>query len=137
MNRESIRGGFVILVGVGMLALWVTFYATGQIPEFETNPYEILYHLFAEILTAVALIVSGVGLFRRNQTARRLYPVALGLLLYTVINSAGYYADLGEAAMVGMFAVLTIATLVGVLDHLTGRPKRPSSSATRREDIDV
>jgi hypothetical protein len=39
---------------------------------------------------------------------------ALGMLLYLVINSAGYYAQLGDGAMIGMFAILTVATALAL-----------------------
>jgi hypothetical protein len=137
MNREPIRAGYTILVGVAMLGLWGMFYATGRIPELTTAPYEIGYHLAAETLTALALVTAGVGLFRCHAWAWRLYPVALGMLLYTVINSAGYYAQLGEIAMVGMFTVLTAATLLLIIDYLTGRTRMSSQKSTQRGDLDA
>lgn len=59
----------------------------------------------------MALVAAGIGRVRGPAWARRLYPVALGMLLYTVVNSAGYYAQLGELPVVGMFTALTVATL--------------------------
>lgn len=55
-----------------------------------------------------------VGLWTGRPWARRPLPVALGLLLYTTINSAGYYAQSGEAPVVAMFAVLTVATVAAL-----------------------
>ncbi|MFO8133578.1 MAG: hypothetical protein R6U10_06595 [Thermoplasmatota archaeon] len=40
--------------------------------------------------------------------------LATGMLLYTVIVSAGYYAERGNTAMVAMFTVLTMLTLTFV-----------------------
>ena len=40
------------------------------------------------------------------------------MLLYIVINSAGYYAQLGEIAMVGMFTGLTAMTLLLRIDYV-------------------
>jgi hypothetical protein len=37
--------------------------------------------------------------------------LAAGSLLYTTINSAGHYADLGEWAVVAMFTVLAAVTV--------------------------
>jgi hypothetical protein len=77
--------------------------------------------LAGELLTAVLLIVSALGLLLEKQWARILSPAALGMLLYTVIVSPGYYAQLGNTPMVIMFAiliVLTVAALVGTLKAL-------------------
>ena len=100
--------------------MWSGLYLAGEITELATAPLEIGYHLVAEGLTAIALLVGGVGLLRGRAWAGRVLPVALGMLLYTLINSAGYYANLGEWPIVGMFTVLTLATGVLVFGWLRG-----------------
>ncbi|MFP4345070.1 MAG: hypothetical protein ACLFU8_10285 [Anaerolineales bacterium] len=69
--------------------------ATGNVPELETEPLAIAFHLAAELATAVALLFAGVGLLRRARWATSVTRLALGMLLYTVINSAGYFAEQG------------------------------------------
>lgn len=116
----------MIGVGAAMLGLWSVLLGTGAVPELETAPYEIGYHLVTEVGTALALLGAGLGLLRHAPLATRLYPVALGMLLYTVINSAGYYARRGDVAMVGLFTVLTVGTLLLLGGHVLGR--RPGMS---------
>lgn len=118
MTTTRFGARYALVVGTVMLGFWIVLLLTDGIPELTTAPYEIGYHLVAELVTAVALLASGIGLRRGWSRARRLYPVALGLLLYTVINSAGYYAQLGETALVGMFTVLTVATLALVVEYV-------------------
>lgn len=129
MNRDTIRAGYVISVGLAILGLWGMLFATDQIPELTTVPYEIGYHLVAELLTALTLIAAGIGRLRQHRWLQQLYPIALGMLLYTVINSAGYYAQLGEFAMVGMFSVLTLATLLLVGEYTVDRHRTRSLRA--------
>ncbi len=126
MNRRTLLATYVIAVGTAMLGLWSALLATGTVSELETAPYEIGYHLVAEVGTALALLGAGLGLLRHTSWATRLYPVALGMLLYTVINSAGYYAQWGDVAMVGLFTVLTAGTLLLLGAHVLGR--RPEVS---------
>lgn len=118
MTTTRLGAFYALVVGTFMLGFWIVLLVAGEIPELTTAPYEIGYHLLAEFLTAVALLASGIGLLGGRSLARRLYPVALGLLLYTVVNSAGYYAQLGDVAMVGMFTVLTVATLALLVEYL-------------------
>lgn len=101
-----------------MVGMWALLYLTGEIPELTTAPLEIGYHLFAEGLTAGLLLIAGYGLFRDRPWAASVHPLALGLLLYTVINSTGYYAQRGDVAMVGMFTVLTLTTGAILVDLL-------------------
>jgi hypothetical protein len=97
---------YSILVGVLMLAQWGLTLGIGQAPEVRSEPIRLAFHLAAEFATAAVLIFSGIGLLRRTSWARLLTPVALGMLLYTVIVSPGYFAQQGQWAPVTMFAIL-------------------------------
>lgn len=136
VNRERLGAAYAATVGTFMLGFWAVLYVTGEIPELSTAPYEIGYHLAAELLTALALLAAGAGVLAGRALPARLYPVALGMLLYTVINSAGYYAQLGELPMVGMFTALTVATVLALADSVGGTV---ASSAVNiaTEDTDV
>jgi len=107
---------YVLCVVVLMLAMWVFFLAAGMVGEFETRPAEIVLHLVAEFSTAVLLILSGILMLRRVFAGALLAPFAMGMLVYTMIVSPGYYIQRGEAAFVVMFAVLLVAT-VGFLSY--------------------
>lgn len=111
MNPRTVLGSYGIVVGLSMIGLWSVLLMTGQVPELQTARLQITYHLTAEFLTAVTLLGTGIGVVYGHHWAGGGYLVALGMLLYTVINSAGYYAELGEFPMVGLFALLTITTL--------------------------
>ncbi len=111
MTRK-VAAPYAVIVGVLMIGQWIMFIATGQVPELEAEPVRISFHLAAEFLTAILLVIGGLGLFTRRKWSLRLYLVAMGMLLYTVIVSPGYFAQLGELAFVGMFAVLIILTVV-------------------------
>ncbi len=98
-----------------MAVQWIFFLAAGQVPEFETEPVAITFHLTAELLTAVVLIAAGVGLLRQARHAKAVYLAALGMLSYTVINSAGYFTQNGDWLFVVMFGVLLVLTVASFL----------------------
>jgi len=50
---------YSIVVGLLMIGQWGVSLATKQVPELETEPIRIAFHLVAETLTAFALIVDG------------------------------------------------------------------------------
>lgn len=111
MDVRKILAAYSVLIGVMMAAMWSVFAATDQIPEIETSPKEIAFHLAAEFITAFALISGGLGLALRRNWGFALNLVALGMLAYTVVVSPGYYAQTGNYAFVGMFSVLMALTL--------------------------
>ena len=125
-SRRVLAGAYAVGVCLAMLGMWAGLYLAGEIPELATAPLEIGYHLAAEGLTALALLAAGVGLLRGRAWGGRVLPVALGMLLYTVVNSAGYYANLGEWPMVGLFTALTLATGRLLVATLRGWPPGPA-----------
>ena len=101
-----------IVVGVGMIGQWRVSLAARRVPELKTEPVRIAFHLAGEFLTAIALIAGGAGLLAGAPWGRPAYLVSMGMLLYTVIVSPGYFAQRREWPMVGMFAVLLVLALV-------------------------
>ena len=103
-----------LAVGVLMFGQWTFFIAAGQVPELQTEPYRIAFHLVAEAVTAVLLLVGGVGLLRARSWARDVSLLGHGLLVYTAIVSPGYFAQTGEWPLVAMFGVVLVLTFVSI-----------------------
>ena len=101
-----------------MIGFWVFALTKNLVPP-EEKPWLITFHLFAEFTTAILLIISGVGLWVGSEWARTLSPLALGLLLYIVIYSPGYYAQKNNRPMAAMFIVLIILTVAAIITLLT------------------
>ena len=99
-------GWYGVFVGLLMCGQWTFFLATGQVPELRTEPFRIYFHLAAESATAISLLTGGIALLTNRSWAMAVYLVAAGMLLYSVIVSPGYFAQLGQWAFVVMFAVL-------------------------------
>lgn len=104
-----------IVVGFGMLAQWTFFITSGSVPEFQTEPLRIAFHLAAELTTALALIVSGIGTLKSTAWGNNALLVGLGMVIYSETISPGYFAQLGQWALVAMFAVLLFGATVAVM----------------------
>jgi hypothetical protein len=59
-------------------------------------------------------MIAGCSLIRGLPKARKLGLLAAGMLAYTLIVSPGYFAQLGQWPLVGMFAVLLVLDGVNV-----------------------
>ena len=106
---------YALVVGIGMLGMWLFFIATGNVGEFESRPAEIVFHLIAEFGTALLLIIAAALRFGGKAVGRPLLLTGFGMLLYTVIVSPGYYFQRGEVPFVVMFFVLTVLTICAVV----------------------
>jgi hypothetical protein len=102
---------YSILVGILMIGQWGFFLGTGQVPELQTEPVRITFHLAAELITAIALIFSGYLLLKMTPLSKHLALIATGMLLYTTIVSPGYFAQSGDWPIVIMFGLLIVSNL--------------------------
>lgn len=115
MNKRKVSGYFTILVGVLMMGMWTLLVFTGQVPYLDTPQMEIKLHILTEMLTAGALILGGVSVLRDWDRLNNLHYVSQGMLIYAIINSSGYYIDMGETAMAAMFGFLLVGTFASLL----------------------
>ncbi len=111
MKSRKVAAFFALIIGVGMIALWVMLIITKQVEEFQNIPYEITMHLCGEFMTAVLLIIASVLIFAKSERGQNMFNIASGALLYTVIVSSGYYMQRNEYSMVIMFTVILLFTL--------------------------
>lgn len=106
---------YAIIVGILMFGQWMFFLATKQVPELKSEPIRIRFHIADEFITGGLLIAAGIGVLAKSDLAMKLYPVAMGMLLYTIIVSSGYFAQKRVWPIVGMFGVLLILTIAALL----------------------
>lgn len=106
---------YSILVGILMIGQWVFFLVSGQVPELQTEPIRIAFHLAAELITAIVLVFAGYLLLKKTSLSKPLALVAAGMLLYTTIVSPGYFAQLGEWPIVIMFGLLICSNLYNIV----------------------
>jgi len=97
---------YSIAVGLLMIGQWGFFLAAGLVPELQTEPIRISFHLAAEFAAAACLLAGGIGLLRDRTWGRPVALFAAGMLAYTALVSPGYFAQQGQIPLVGMFAVL-------------------------------
>lgn len=103
---------FSLFCGISMLAVWGFLLATGQVVELQTSPFQAMFLLGAELLTAVSLILGGFGLLTGKTWGLRADLVALGMLLYCTIFSIGVFGQAGNAPAIGFFGVLVALAAV-------------------------
>ena len=109
---KKIAGIYSVLMGCSIIILWVILLTSNQVPELNTEPASIYFHIVAELLMAVLLLICGISFLLGYKWSVRLFTFSTGLLVYSVINSSGYYANNGQISMVIVFMIILILTLV-------------------------
>lgn len=115
MQFKKVASGYSFLIGISMIGMWIFFYASGSIPELATEPIRISMHILAEVITAVMLIIGGVGFFFNKKWGKDIYLISMGMLIYTLIQSPGYFMETKDYGMVVMFGIMIVLALIMTL----------------------
>ena len=107
--------GYGISVGLLMILQWTFTIAAGAVPEFETAPMEIAFHLAAEFTTASLLLIGGAATWKTLSWGKPVLLTGLGMVMYSEIVSPGYYAQLGQWGFVAMFGALLFGAVWSVM----------------------
>lgn len=106
-----ISGIYAIIVGIGIIGLWTMLVLTKQVPELKTESIAIKFHITAEITMGILSLLSGIFLLIGISWSRYFFILAMGLVIYAVINSAGYYAQRKQYSFVIMFGIILITSV--------------------------
>ncbi len=109
---KKVIGSISVIIGISIIGLWVMLLLTDNVPELVTAPISITFHLIAEFSMGALMMISGIALLCKAKWSPWLFVLSSGLVIYAVVNSAGYYGQASNWAMVGMFMGLLVVTVV-------------------------
>jgi len=109
---ELIASIYIIIIGMAMLSMWIFLLGKREVPELNTKPTQIYFHLIAELLTSIALIIGGIGLILNQSWGMALFFISIGMAIYSTINAAGFYGQLKDWPM---FIVLIVFTMISLI----------------------
>lgn len=115
MNKiviELIASIYTILIGIAMFCMWLILLVKREVPELTTKPTQIYFHLLAELLTSIILIIGGIGLIMNQSWGVAIFFIAIGMAIYSTINAAGFYGQLKDWPM---FITLIVFTIISLL----------------------
>ena len=109
---EIIASIYTIIIGIAMLSMWIFLLGKREVPELATKPTQISFHLVAEFLTSIMLVIGGIGMFSNQSWGYIIFYISIGMMIYSSINAAGFYGQLKDWPM---FIILLTFTLISLL----------------------
>jgi phosphotransferase system glucose/maltose/N-acetylglucosamine-specific IIC component len=100
---EKVIGRYSLILGITILGSWGMILFTGEIPEGRT---EFAFHLFSEVLMSLSCIVAGALILKQHRLGRGVTMAAHGMVIYSVLNAAGYYAEREGWILPAVFVIL-------------------------------
>ncbi len=112
--RDKIIGYYSIFIGISVLTIWTLILIKGGIQEGKT---ELSFHLFSEFVMATLCVVSGILVIRKSSMGKHINMLGLGMVVYSVVNAAGYYGESGNISIMILFILLFLLTLIAISMH--------------------
>jgi hypothetical protein len=123
MNRAKPLAIFSLGIGSFLIMMWSFFIIKGLVPEFNTRPTEISFHVVVEYCTAIMLIISGIRVLITNGQGEGMLLMSIGMLFYTLLNSSGYYAEHARTGFIIFFISMLAAAIYFTYMAFHGTPK--------------
>ena len=111
MILSIISGIYAIIIGIGIIGLWTMLLRTNRVPELKTESVAIKFHITAEMTMGILSLLSGIFLLIGLSWAPYFFILAMGLIIYAVINSSGYYGQRNQWSFVIMFGIILTASV--------------------------
>lgn len=111
MNNKKLTkpiGYYSIFLGISVIAMWMYILLNETIPEGKT---EMSFHLFSEFLMALLCLLSGFLLIKQKPKGQITNATAHAMVIYSLINAIGYYAERNEKSMVLLFIILALLSI--------------------------
>ena len=108
MNIRKIAAIYSIIIGIVMILWWLSSLATNQVPEIKSAPLQISYHLLAEFLTAILLLIGGFGMAIGLIVIGRKVVKTLATEVVTLSPTSAL------AASISVSLVMSIGTMLGL-----------------------
>jgi hypothetical protein len=105
---------YSIFLGFSVIFLWIFILK----PQTQNEGrLEMGFHLMSEFLMACFCIVSGIKMLLDHKESFLINSTAHGMVVYSVVNAAGYYGEKGNWPMTIMFlSLLCISLLILIIN---------------------
>jgi len=110
--KTKIIAYYSIFLAVAIIGYWIMTLSSGNYAE---GKIEISFHVFSEILMAIICFLGGILLLIKNKHGRNLSIVGFSMILYSVLNAAGYFGERNELSLTIMFLALFLISSIALI----------------------
>jgi phosphotransferase system glucose/maltose/N-acetylglucosamine-specific IIC component len=110
--KTRIISYYSVFLGISIVAMWILILSSQEIAE---GPAEFSFHLCAEFLMALACMAGGVMFLKNYRFGQGVLTAGHGMVVYSVLNAAGYYAERDGTGFAVMFMVLLLFSAVTLI----------------------
>ncbi len=112
MILAIIDGVFVISAGAITALLWIIVVAKKLDYKFVEKKYERIFHIIAEFVMSITAIIAGIALLLAQSWGIPLFYLAMGLILYALVNAIGIYKEKKYKLLVMTLIISAVIAIV-------------------------
>lgn len=113
--KNKLIGIYSIFIGIAVIGSWILILSRGKVEE---GQIEITFHLISEFIMALLCFVSGVLILKKHLLGNILNIIGLSMVLYSVLNAAGYYGERNELTFTVLFTLLFLVSGIALVVQL-------------------
>lgn len=113
--KTKFIGIYLIFLFVTITAYWIITLSAKAYPE---GPVEITFHVISELLMAAICLIGGVLLLLKHAMGFKLSIAGLSMIIYSLLNAAGYFGERGDWIMAAIFIALLLITSIALAVQL-------------------
>lgn len=121
LNKARTLAFYAIISGSAMLSIWIFCLVSGKIPEFTSRSAEMSFHFAVEICTAIMLLINGLRVLISKGNGEGLLLVSVGMLFYSLLNTAGYFAERSITALMVFCILMLVVTICITINAFHGK----------------
>lgn len=114
---------YSVILGVSILGLWIIILTGDGMPE---GPVESTFHLLSEFLMAALCILGGILTLIKRDQFNIVIVAAHAMVIYSVLNAAGYYGQNSGLAIAVPFVCLAVISALVIIIFLTTKDPKGS-----------
>lgn len=118
MVLAIIDGIFAISAGLITAFLWIIVIIKKLDYKFIEKPTERLFHIIAEFLMSAVAIIAGIALLLEQTWSIYIFYLAMGLILYALINAIGIYKEKKYKLLVVTLVSSVLITIVLIITSI-------------------
>ena len=115
MKLENVAAFYSILAAIALMIWWYALYKNDDHTELIETPIKKVVRLGRDILTALLLVIGGVGLFSTQDWGLTVYYISMGVLVLSLCDFTIFYGQRKDWSRFGFFALLAVVAIIFIV----------------------
>lgn len=106
---------YAVSISLCVIAYWLLSLISGN---FDEGSISISFHIFSEFIMAAVTLAGGILILMGKKAGGPLTIAGMSMLIYSVLNAAGYFGQKEDHILMAVFIFLLIPSGIVLIWHI-------------------